>query len=88
MTTAVVSVDRGTPFKEIVRVLRQRNVSAVPVNRADGVVVGVVSEADLLPKEEFRDSDPSRLTQLRRPAAPPLRAYREVPSARARHRCR
>lgn len=29
-------------------------------------MVGVVSEADLLPKEEFRDSDPDRYTQLRR----------------------
>ncbi|QTI87863.1 BON domain-containing protein [Streptomyces sp. WAC05858] len=29
-------------------------------------VVGVVSEADLLPKEEFRDSDPDRFEQLRR----------------------
>ncbi|CAG7613916.1 CBS domain-containing protein [Actinacidiphila bryophytorum] len=66
MTAAVVSVDRDAQFKEIVRVLQQRNVSAVPVVRADGVVVGVVSEADLLPKEEFRDSEPSRLTQLGR----------------------
>jgi CBS domain-containing protein len=66
MTTAVVSVDRGTPFKEIVRLLRERNVSALPVLQADGRVDGVVSEADLLPKEEFRDADPSRLTQMRR----------------------
>jgi CBS domain-containing protein len=29
-------------------------------------VIGVVSEADLLPKEEFRDGDPDRETQLRR----------------------
>lgn len=66
MTAAVVSADRRTPFKEIVRLLRERNVSALPVVRADGRVVGVVSEADLLPKEEFRDSEPSRLTQMRR----------------------
>jgi hypothetical protein len=58
MTTAVVSVDPDTPFKEIVRILRQGHVSAVPVVAAAGAVVGVVSEADLLAKEEFRGSDP------------------------------
>lgn len=66
MTADVVSVDRDTPFKELVRLLRQRGVSALPVVGAGGRVAGVVSEADLLPKEEFRDSDPSRLTQMRR----------------------
>lgn len=29
-------------------------------------MVGVVSEADLLPKEGFREADPGRLEQLRR----------------------
>ncbi|MGW2517430.1 CBS domain-containing protein [Streptomyces sp. NPDC001617] len=33
-------------------------VSALPVLEGEGRVIGVVSEADLLPKEEFRDSDP------------------------------
>ena len=66
MTQPVVSVDRGTPFKEIVRVLQEHRVTAVPVVGSDGSVAGVVSEADLLPKEEFRDADPSRLAQLRR----------------------
>ncbi|MEV6010776.1 CBS domain-containing protein [Streptomyces sp. NPDC051976] len=66
MTQAVVSVDRDTPFKEIVRILQQHRISAVPVVASNGTVAGVVSEADLLPKEEFRDSDPSRLAQLRR----------------------
>lgn len=66
MTTTVVSIGPDTPFKEIVRILQRHKVTAVPVVRADGEVVGVVSEGDLLPKEEFRDSEPSRLTQLRR----------------------
>ncbi|MGC9543500.1 CBS domain-containing protein [Streptomyces sp. UG1] len=38
----------------------------MPVVDGRGRVLGVVSEADLLPKEEFRDSDPDRYTQLRR----------------------
>lgn len=66
MTADVVSVERTTPFKEIVRILQQRKVSAVPVLEPDGRLAGVVSEADLLLKEEFHDREPSRLTQLHR----------------------
>jgi CBS domain-containing protein len=66
MTSSVVSVDPETTFKEIVQVLQDHKVSAVPVVGPDGAVGGVVSEADLLPKEEFRDADPSRLGRLHR----------------------
>ncbi|MGW3176478.1 CBS domain-containing protein [Streptomyces sp. NPDC001153] len=66
MTRAVVAVGRKAPFKEIVERMEHWEVSALPVLEGDGRVVGVVSEADLLPKEEFRDSDPDRFTQLRR----------------------
>ncbi|MFD9078397.1 CBS domain-containing protein [Streptomyces erythrochromogenes] len=52
MTHAVISVDRGTAFKDIVEVLRMWNVSALPVLAQDGQVVGVVSEADLLLKPQ------------------------------------
>ncbi|MBL1098818.1 CBS domain-containing protein [Streptomyces coffeae] len=65
MTHTVVAVGREAPFKEIVRTLEQWRVSALPVLEGEGRVVGVVSEADLLPKEEFRDSDPARIPQLR-----------------------
>lgn len=66
MTHTVVSVGREAPFKTIVQLMGQWKVSALPVLEGEGRVVGVVSEADLLPKEEFRDSDPDRFTQLRR----------------------
>ncbi|MFJ3824364.1 CBS domain-containing protein [Streptomyces nodosus] len=66
MTRSVVAVSRDAPFKDIVRLMGQWKVSALPVLEGEGRVVGVVSEADLLPKEEFRDSDPDRSTQLRR----------------------
>ncbi|MEU6854352.1 CBS domain-containing protein [Actinacidiphila alni] len=66
MTHTVVSVGRDAPFKEIVRVMQQWSISAVPVVAGEGRVIGLVSEADLLHKEEFRDSDPTRLEQLRR----------------------
>lgn len=66
MTHTVIAVGRTAPFKEIVRTLDQWKVSALPVLEGEGRVVGVVSEADLLAKEEFHDHDPSRLEQRRR----------------------
>ncbi|MFF0789256.1 CBS domain-containing protein [Streptomyces spiralis] len=66
MTHTVVAVGRNAPFKDIVGLMGQWKVSALPVLEGEGRVIGVVSEADLLPKEEFRDSDPDRFTQLRR----------------------
>ncbi|MEV0354308.1 CBS domain-containing protein [Nonomuraea sp. NPDC050680] len=54
MTTQVASAKVGTPFKEVAESLVRRGVSAVPILDEDGKVVGVVSEADLLRKEEFR----------------------------------
>ncbi|MEV0220389.1 CBS domain-containing protein [Streptomyces sp. NPDC050704] len=66
MTHTVAAVGRGANFKEIVRMMQEWRVSALPVLEGESRVVGVVSEADLLPKEEFRDSDPDRYTQLRR----------------------
>ncbi|WP_432169465.1 CBS domain-containing protein [Streptomyces sp. 1222.5] len=66
MTRAAVAVGRRALFKDIVERMYQWQVSAVPVLEGDGRVIGVISEADLLPKEEFRNSDPDRFTQLRR----------------------
>ncbi|MCX5193129.1 CBS domain-containing protein [Streptomyces sp. NBC_00249] len=56
MTHAVISIDRGTAFKDIVEALRMWNVSALPVLAQDGQVVGVVSEADLLLKPQGADT--------------------------------
>jgi CBS domain-containing protein len=56
MTTPVVTVGPETPFKEIVARLAEHRISALPVVD-DGRVLGVVSEADLLLKEEFPDPD-------------------------------
>lgn len=66
MTQTVVSVGQEAPFKDIVALMAEWRVSALPVTVGEGRVAGVVSEADLLPKEEFRDSQPSRPEQLRR----------------------
>ncbi|MCW7986964.1 CBS domain-containing protein [Streptomyces platensis subsp. clarensis] len=66
MTKTVAAVDREERFKEIVETMERWKVSALPVLAGEGRVVGVVSEADLLPKEGFREADPGRLEQLRR----------------------
>ncbi|HEU4424419.1 MAG TPA: CBS domain-containing protein [Pilimelia sp.] len=55
MTADVVSVPADALFREIVEVLTRRGVSAVPVVDRGRRVLGVVSEADLLPKVEFAD---------------------------------
>ncbi|MEL5955926.1 CBS domain-containing protein [Streptomyces sp. CLV115] len=58
MTHTAVAIGREASYKEIVELMHQWKVSAVPVLEGEGRVVGVVSEADLLPKEEFRQEDP------------------------------
>ncbi|MFE2263238.1 CBS domain-containing protein [Streptomyces griseosporeus] len=63
MTHTVVAVGSEAPFKDVVELLDQWQVSAVPVLAGEGRVVGVVSEADLLAKEEFRDTDEGGLAE-------------------------
>ena len=57
MTTQVLTVAPETPFKRIVARLAEHRVTALPVVDDQGWVLGVVSEADLLLKEEFPDPD-------------------------------
>src|SRR4029450_9808831 len=52
-----VTLGPAPPLKEIVARLAEQRVSAVPVVDDAGLVLGVVSEADLLLKEEFPDPD-------------------------------
>ncbi|MEU2609564.1 CBS domain-containing protein [Streptomyces albus] len=60
MTCTVVAVGRDADFKRIVRTMKDWNVSALPVLEGDGRVIGVVSEADLLPKEEWQAQEARR----------------------------
>ncbi|MEU7642193.1 MULTISPECIES: CBS domain-containing protein [unclassified Streptomyces] len=52
MTTAVVSVRRDTGFKDIAQHLAEHDVTAVPVVDNQDRPIGVVSEADLLRKQQ------------------------------------
>ncbi|MFD0368007.1 CBS domain-containing protein [Streptomyces sp. NPDC127114] len=60
MTHAVISARLDAPVKEIVRSMRRWGVSAVPVLSAEGRVVGVVSEADILGKVPGENQDSVR----------------------------
>ncbi|HZD72775.1 MAG TPA: CBS domain-containing protein, partial [Actinomycetota bacterium] len=54
MTREVVTVSEQTPFTELVRLMAVHKISALPVVDDQGVVIGVVSGADLLRKEEYQ----------------------------------
>lgn len=56
MTRPVVSVERGTPLRDVAQVLVDHSISGVPVVDADGAVLGVVSEGDFLIKAQGRDA--------------------------------
>jgi CBS domain-containing protein len=60
MTQAVTSVQPETPLKDVARLLVANGISGLPVVDADRRVVGVVSEADLLIKEQGADALPRR----------------------------
>jgi CBS-domain-containing membrane protein len=84
MTRDAVSVNGSTPFKDVAEVMIAHGVSAVPVVDGEGHVLGVVSEADLLLKEEFKEQYYGEEYQ------PPLRARLRrrlgKESAQARHK--
>lgn len=68
MTRDLICAHEGTPYKELVRLLAAQRVSAVPVVDGRRHVLGVVSEADLLLKQEQPPRPAVRLLSvLRRP---------------------
>jgi CBS-domain-containing membrane protein len=67
MTPDVVTVHEHASFKDIATLIAERRVSAVPVLDREGRVLGIVSEADLVLKEEFPEGPAGgRLLQGRR----------------------
>ncbi|MFD1546063.1 CBS domain-containing protein [Nonomuraea guangzhouensis] len=76
MTAKAVTVTARTPFKDIAETLITGGISAVPVLDDDGHVIGMVSEADLLRKEEFREQF------YREGYQPPLRARLRHPKGK------
>jgi CBS domain-containing protein len=59
MTTPVISVRPDTGYQRVADLLVLHGISAMPVVDADAKVVGVVSEANLLPKLNYPDRVPA-----------------------------
>ncbi len=66
MTASVVTVREDTPFKEMAAMLARSRVGGFPVVDADGKVIGVVSETDLVMKEADQAGHPGLFAGLRR----------------------
>jgi CBS domain-containing protein len=54
MTVDPVTVTPGTPLKDLAGIMVTQKTSAVPVLSLKGKIVGVVTESDLLRKEEYQ----------------------------------
>ena len=50
MSTTLFTVERSTPVRDVIRLLLEQRISGVPVV-ADGRVVGIISEGDLILRE-------------------------------------
>ena len=64
MTTTVITANPTDSLKDVAQVLVDRRVSGLPVVDADGAVLGVVSEADFLIKEQGPSIEPHGLRSL------------------------
>jgi CBS domain-containing protein len=60
MSRPALTVHPETPIKDVARLLVEHRISGLPVVDADGRVLGVISEADLLLKEQGPDTIPHR----------------------------
>jgi CBS domain-containing protein len=74
MSSPVVCVPPDLPLKEVADLLVNHRISAVPVVEG-GELVGIISEADLVPLELAPDPEP---TSSRRPMHPS--AFRTWPA--------
>ncbi|WP_405890954.1 CBS domain-containing protein [Streptomyces sp. NBC_01527] len=82
MTPTVVSVQRGTTFKEIARLLDEFDITAVPVVDEDDRPVGVVSEADLLRSRSSRGRANTAVDLMNHPAITAAPEWNVVRAAR------
>lgn len=64
MTRSVLIVGLDTGFKNLAEIMAEQGVSALPVLDAGGCVAGIVSETDLLRKEEYQEDPAARRPPL------------------------
>jgi len=89
MTDAVISVRPDTPIRTIARVLVDNGISAVPVVDDDGMPIGMVSEGDLVgrnqtEREARRDWWLTLLAEEGETLSPEFLAYLHSPKGTAR----
>lgn len=83
MTTELVTVGPTTPVSAVAQLLVERRISAVPVV-AEGQLIGIVSEGDLLHREEAgTESKPSWWSELFRSTEDRAEAYLKAHGQRA-----
>jgi len=66
MTARVHVASPSTPFKMLVRLIEENRISAVPIVDAQGSPIGIVSESDLLLKENVDPISPLDLLRQRK----------------------
>ena len=86
MTTDVLTVRSTTPLKDAAVILAQHRISGLPVVDAEGHVVGVLSEGDILFKEIGARDKPSLFERL--VAAPPSGLDLKLAATTSARRCR
>lgn len=64
MTREVISVGPQASYAEVRAAMLKHDIGALPVVAADGALLGMVTEADLIAKEAFRTTRPSRVRAL------------------------
>lgn len=60
MTAPVATVGLDTPFKGLAAIMAERGVNALPVLDAQGRIAGIVSQSDLIRKEEYQHDPAAR----------------------------
>jgi CBS-domain-containing membrane protein len=66
MTEAVVVAEEQAPFKELLDLMHEHHVSAIPIVDRGSRLIGIVSEADLLLKEARASGDAEPIFETRR----------------------
>jgi CBS domain-containing protein len=60
MTAAVATVSLDTPFKALGAIMAEHGLNALLVLDAEGGIAGIISESDLIRKEEYQDDPAAR----------------------------
>jgi CBS domain-containing protein len=80
MSSPAVTVPRDLPLRDVAALLAERRISGVPVV-VDGDVVGVVSEADIVAREQAAELPPSGSRRLLRQRPVPAEKLRTARTA-------